>query len=69
MTAHLMIFAGTSFSVGVTEMILQFGAAVGVPIFSIDPAAETAYHPAITLLRSKSEELLPAVCEQLGIAV
>lgn len=66
LSAHVVVFVGTSFSVGVTEMILQYAAAVGVPIFAIDPAAERPYHPSIRLLRDKAEELLPRVCSKLG---
>jgi len=66
LTAHVVIFVGTSFSVGVTEMILQYAAAVGVPVFSIDPGAKKPYHSSIQILPDKAEELLPAVCGELG---
>ena len=64
--ARLMLFIGTSFSVGVTDLIVQSGRARGVPTFSIDPHA--APLPAwldIVQLREPAEELLPRTVEAL----
>lgn len=65
----LGLFVGTSFAVGVTELFLQAGLSVGVPIHAIDPAGSRVPHPGITVLQTKAEELLPAVCERLGIEI
>jgi len=61
------VFAGTSFSVGVTEMVLRAVTAWGLPAVSIDPAAAPPI-PGITAVRAAAEEVLPAVCRELGIA-
>jgi NAD-dependent SIR2 family protein deacetylase len=61
----LVLFAGTSFSVGVTEVILREALGWKIPAFSIDPAPVSA--PAgLTVLRAPAEELLPEVCRRLG---
>jgi NAD-dependent deacetylase len=66
-SARLMIFIGTSFSVGVTDLIVQSGRARGVPTYSIDPHA--APLPAwldVVQLREPAEELLPLAVEALA---
>ncbi len=60
------LFAGTSFSVGVTELFLHRGLTAGRPLLAIDPGAGTVPHRRVTLFRERSEVLLPAVCERLG---
>ncbi len=66
---RLALCIGTSFSVGVTELVLRSAAMRGVPVFSIDPAAGGApRHYGIQPLIGRAEELLPAVCAQLGAA-
>jgi NAD-dependent deacetylase len=65
--AELVIFVGTSFSVGVTSLLLQAGARQGAKMFSVDPGAPrlprmTAVEP----LRAPAEDLLPAVVVALG---
>jgi NAD-dependent deacetylase len=62
----LTLFAGTSFSVGVTDLILRESLGWRVPVVSIDPAATTPHHGVISL-RAAAEEILPAVCRELGI--
>jgi NAD-dependent deacetylase len=59
-----VLFLGTSFSVGVTDLILRAALDRRVPVFSVDPAA-TAQIPGVVSLRARAEELLPAVCERL----
>ncbi len=65
---QLVLFVGTSFSVGVTEVFLRAALMNGVPALSIDPGVTTPPHPDIRLLAAKAEELLPAVSRVLGIA-
>lgn len=62
----LVLFVGTSFSVGVTELVLREALGWRLPAFSIDPAAAPPV-PGITSLRAPAEEILPAVCRELGI--
>ena len=64
--AHVVLFAGTSFAVGVTELAVQYAGSVGIPIFSVDPAAHGSRSSGITPLRARAEELLPALCQRLG---
>ena len=65
--ADLLIFVGTSFSVGVTDLIVQAGLARRKPIFSIDPhAAPLAPWLEVTQLAEPAEELLPAVAAGLA---
>ena len=66
---HLLLFVGTSFAVGVTDMFVQQGLLGRVPIYSIDPGATKPSYPGIRVLADKAEELLPAVCERLGAEV
>lgn len=61
--AHTLLFVGTSFAVGVTELALRSGGLQGLPRFSIDPTADP---PAgVDGLRQPAEALLPAVTERL----
>lgn len=65
--AGLVLFAGTSFSVGVTDTVLWSAAMRRVPVFSIDPAASTAASQLpVTQLSVSAEEFLPATCRALG---
>jgi NAD-dependent deacetylase len=68
MAADLILFVGTSFAVGVTDLFLQCGARRSIPMFSVDPAAARSPQWAqLIALQAPAEELLPAVCRQLGI--
>ena len=62
----LSLFAGTSFSVGVTELVLQEALGWRVPVISIDPAAAPPV-PSVKAIRAGAEEILPAVCRELGV--
>lgn len=62
----LVLFVGTSFSVGVTELALRAALFGKVPAFSIDPGGTSGSYPWLTELTARAEELLPAVCRQLG---
>ena len=65
--ANLVLFVGTSFSVGVTDLILRAAAARQAPQFSIDPGGAPPPLRAVHSLQHPAEELLPAVCARLGI--
>lgn len=58
-SAALVIFAGTSFAVGITEIVLD--AACGrAPVYSIDPTPRDAGRY-VTEIAAAAEELLPAL--------
>lgn len=63
--AKLVIFAGTSFAVGVTDLVLQGALGRGVPVFNIDPTprAGTSQVRSVT---APSEVALVELCERLG---
>lgn len=61
-----LLFVGTSFSVGVTELFLQRGLFSRTPILSIDPADQEAPYPIVEVLAAPAEELLPAVMTRLA---
>ncbi len=64
---QLALCVGTSFSVGVTELVLRAAMVRAVPVFSVDPAAAGGpRHYGLEKLTAKAEELLPAVCAELG---
>lgn len=65
----LALFIGTSFAVGVTDMFVQHALAVGTPVISIDPGGNRPPYPGIQVIPAKAEELLPQVCEHLGISI
>jgi len=64
-SADAFLFVGTSFSVGVTDMILTSALARRCPVLSIDPAASASTLDVRSLL-VPAEEVLPAACEALG---
>ena len=64
-TAQLVLFVGTSFSVGVTELVLQASAYREVPIYAIDPGAHDAPYSFVRLIREPAEVLLPALVREL----
>lgn len=63
--ADLVVFIGTSLSVGVTELILRAAASRRRPVILIDPG-EVSPHMPLTHLPAKSEELLPQVLRLLA---
>lgn len=64
--AALVLFVGTSFSVGVTDLVLRSAALRQAPCFSVDPAARGHQGPlGVTALSEPAEALLPQVCEAL----
>jgi len=67
-TMTLAVAIGTSFSVGVTDLVATTAAARRVPLIIIDPEAPAIpAGPRAVHLREKAEELLPAVCARLGV--
>lgn len=59
-----VLFVGTSFSVGVTDLLLRAARSRAVPVLSIDPAAVTL--PGVVSLAARAEEVLPAVVRALA---
>lgn len=68
-TMDLGLFIGTSFAVGVTDVFLQTGLLRKVPMASVDPGGTRIRHPLLRAIDAKAEEVLPALCEELGAAV
>lgn len=60
----LLLFVGTSFSVGVTEHALSSARARRVPIFNVDPAGEPIR--GVELVAEASELVLPRLVAALG---
>lgn len=63
--ARVVVFVGTSFAVGVTDMILERALSRGAAIVSIDPAAR-APHPRVHPILAPAEQVLPDLCLALG---
>ncbi len=61
-----LVFVGTSFSVGITEISLSHCVVGGCRGFVIDPFMDHPPHPQLRLLQRRSEELLPELVEALG---
>ncbi|MEM1206184.1 MAG: Sir2 family NAD-dependent protein deacetylase [Acidobacteriota bacterium] len=66
-TLDALLFVGTSFAVGVTDLFLRAAAQRRPPAFSIDPAG-VAPQPGVTALQARAETFLPRVCGHLRIA-
>jgi NAD-dependent deacetylase len=60
---ELLLFVGTSLSVGVTDHMLSRAMARRVPIFNIDPGG--LERPGVILLREQSERALPELARLL----
>jgi NAD-dependent deacetylase len=65
----LALFVGTSFSVGVTDLILREALGWRLPVISIDPGAGAPPAQGVALLRQPAEALLPAACAELGVTL
>lgn len=63
---RLVIAIGTSFSVGVTDLVAGEAARRGVPLFVVDPQGTAVAGRRVVGVRDKAEELLPRVCALLG---
>ena len=58
--AGLVLFAGTSFSVGITDILLDVASRTGATVLSVDPAPPPTSPAGVRVLRAAAEELLPA---------
>ena len=58
--AGIVVFAGTSFAVGVTAMILEYAAMQRARVFSIDPAGLQP-DPRVEIIAAGAEVVLPQV--------
>jgi NAD-dependent deacetylase len=63
--ATLVLFAGTSFSVGITDLLLQSARRYGATVFAIDPSPPAWVPDGLGYLRAAAEHLLPATMERL----
>jgi NAD-dependent deacetylase len=63
---RVVVAVGTSFSVGVTDLVVGEAARRGVPLFAIDPQGSSIAGRGVIGLREKAEELLPRVCALVG---
>lgn len=64
-TADLVLFAGTSLSVGVTDMIVRAAVSRGAQVVSIDPGRGPDPDYPVEHIRAKAEVVLPQVCSIL----
>lgn len=64
-TADLVLFVGTSFAVGVTEMFLAAASEREVPAWSIDPAGVDASRWFVRGVAERAEVALPALIQRL----
>lgn len=62
--AQLVLFVGTSFSVGVTELLLDAALRRGAPVFSVDPNP-TGAPDEVHALSAHAEDLLPLLVQML----
>jgi NAD-dependent SIR2 family protein deacetylase len=69
MTCDAVLFVGTSFSVGVTDLILSSASRRGAAIVAIDPAAAGAPAPGVRMVRARAEEILPELSATLGASL
>jgi NAD-dependent deacetylase len=67
--AATIVFVGTSFSVGVTDVILQSGLATGAAMLSIDPGEHRQPVRTLRHLAVPAEDVLPAACAAVGIDI
>jgi len=63
----LALFVGTSFSVGVTELVLREALGWRLPVISVDPGAAAPPAPGVAVVREPAETLLPEVCRELVV--
>ncbi|REJ73378.1 MAG: RNA polymerase subunit sigma [Acidobacteria bacterium] len=64
-SAALVLFVGTSFSVGVTDLIAQHCTMRRTPALSIDPGAARPPYRVVEPIAAAAEELLPLVVQRL----
>jgi NAD-dependent deacetylase len=66
---QVVVAVGTSFSVGVTDLIAGEAGRRGVPLFVVDPQGASIAGRRVVGLRDKAEDLLPHVCALVGATV
>ena len=66
--ARLVVFAGTSFSVGVTELVTNFALRRRVPVFNIDPTPRID-ESGVVSVAAGAEVAFVEVCKRLGVTV
>ena len=64
-TITTLVFVGTSFSVGITEMALSHVVFGGCQGLVVDPFLDRAPHPRLGLIRERSETFLPSIVRQV----
>ncbi|MDX1502311.1 MAG: Sir2 family NAD-dependent protein deacetylase, partial [Thermoanaerobaculia bacterium] len=64
--ADLLVFVGTSFSVGITDLALRLALGRRVPVYSIDPGAAGPPVAGVISIPRPAEEALPEVVGQLA---
>ncbi len=64
--AELVLFVGTSFSVGITDLLLNVAWRNGAEAFAVDPAPPPRPTPGVRFLRAAAEELLPTTVKRLA---
>lgn len=64
-SAAVILFVGTSFSVGVTDLLLQSGRLSGAAMYSIDPAGSRPLSGGLVRIRLPAEEALPELVAEL----
>ncbi len=62
--ARTILFAGTSFSVGMTASVLRTGLQRGAALYTIDPSGRSP-HPNVQIIQQGAEMALPALVEAL----
>lgn len=67
-TCDAVLFVGTSFSVGVTDMILGNAIHRGVPVMSVDPSPLPSPVVGVVPVAVPAEEILPQVVHRLTLA-
>ena len=65
LAADRVLFVGTSFSVGVTDVVLRAALARRAPVLAIDPG-EAPLPRGVVRVRAKAEEVLPAAAAVAG---
>jgi len=63
-TCAAVLFIGTSFSVGVTDLVLRSALSRDCPVLSIDPSGLAP--PGVIPIAARAEDLLPAVATRTG---
>lgn len=64
--ASALVFVGTSFSVGITELALDSAVRRRVPVWVVDPFAREVPLATAKVVREPAEQLLPWVAKQLS---